>query len=101
LNGDLETPNFDYQKNRNQNYNYFTTDLVYTWQFAQGSFINVVWKNIGENFRRDFERNYFDNLNNTAKGNNYNNSTQFNSLSLRVIYFLDYLTVKNRQRKKA
>jgi hypothetical protein len=74
--------------------------MVYTWQFAQGSFINVVWKNIGENFYRDFEKNYFDNLGNTMNGNNYNNLTHFNSVSVRVIYFLDYLTAKNKLKKK-
>lgn len=100
LKGDLETPNFSYNNNRNQNYNYLSTDLVYTWQFAQGSFINIAWKNIGENFYRDFEKNYFDNLGNTFNGNNHNNLTHFNSVSIRVIYFLDYLTAKNKWKKK-
>ncbi len=100
LQGNLETPNFNYNNNRNQNYNYLTTDLVYTWQFAQGSFINIVWKKVGENFHRSFEDNYFKNLANTAQKSDYNNSTQFNSLSLRVIYFLDYLTAKNKHLKK-
>lgn len=100
LQGNLETPNFDYHNNVNQNYNYLSTHLVYTWQFAQGSFINIVWKSIGENFYRDFEKNYFDNLGNTFKKDDYNNLTHFNSLSLRVIYFLDYLTIKNRHHKK-
>ena len=92
--GDLVTPTTPYTKNRNQNYNYFTVDMVYTWQFAQGSFINVVWKDIGENFSRNFERNYFKNASNTISGN------QFNSLSLRVIYFLDYLTLKQKKGKR-
>jgi hypothetical protein len=92
--GDLVAPSGAYTKNRNQNYNYFTVDMVYTWQFAQGSFINVVWKDIGENFSRTFEKDYFKNATNTISGD------QFTSLSLRVIYFLDYLTFKNRIKKK-
>ena len=92
--GDLVKPAFAYQENRNQNYNYLTVDMVYTWQFAQGSFFNIVWKDIGEDFTRTFERNYFKNAGNTVSGQ------QFNSLSLRVIYFLDYLTIKNRKRHK-
>jgi hypothetical protein len=92
--GDLVAPSSPYNKNRNQNYNYFTVDMVYTWQFAQGSFINVVWKDIGENFSRHFERNYFKNASNTISGK------QFTSLSLRVIYFLDYLSLKNLKKKK-
>ncbi|MEO6730499.1 MAG: DUF5916 domain-containing protein [Ferruginibacter sp.] len=94
VSGDLVKPNFIYDKNRNQNYNYFTVDMVYTWQFAQGSFFNIVWKDIGEDFTRSFERNYFKNAGKIASGQ------QFNSLSLRVIYFLDYLTFKNRKRDK-
>ena len=68
--------------------------MVYNWQFAQGSFFSIVWKDIGESFNREFEKNYTKNLGNTLSGD------QFNSLSVRVIYFLDYLTV-NRKLKKA
>lgn len=92
--GDLITPSSAYSKNRNQNYNYFTVDMVYTWQFAQGSFINIVWKDIGENFSRTFEKDYFKNASKTISGD------QFTSLSFRVIYFLDYLTLKKRMKKK-
>jgi hypothetical protein len=63
---------------------------VYTWQFAQGSFITVVWKDISENFSRSFEKGYFKNVANTI------NLPQFSSLSVRVIYFLDYLTVRKK-----
>ena len=34
-----------YIQNENQNVNFFNVDMVYTWQFAPGSFLNVVWKN--------------------------------------------------------
>jgi hypothetical protein len=92
--GDLVAPSVNYTKNRNQNYNYLTMDMVYTWQFAQGSFINVVWKDIGESFSRTQEKNYFKNAAKTISGN------QFTSFSLRVIYFLDYVTFKSKMRKK-
>jgi hypothetical protein len=91
--GDMITPSVPFTKNVNQNYNYLSADLVYTWQFAQGSFINVVWKNIGESFNRDFEKNYFSNLDKTISG------PQANSFSIRVIYFLDYLTAKKQLTK--
>jgi len=29
----------------NKNVNFFNIDMVYTWQFAPGSFLNIVWKN--------------------------------------------------------
>jgi Domain of unknown function (DUF5916) len=91
--GDLKTPEVAFTKNVKQNYNYLSVDMVYNWQFAQGSFLTVVWKDIGESFNRQFEKNYMKNLGNTIEGD------QFNSISLRVIYFLDYLTIKNRKRK--
>ncbi len=91
--GKLVTPDRPYTGNRNQNYNYLSVDMVYTWQFAQGSFFNIVWKDIGESFTRSFEKNYFKNAQQCASG------PQFNSLSLRLIYFLDYLTLKNKNKK--
>ena len=71
-----------------------SADMIYTWQFAQGSFINLAWKGIGERDNKDFEPNYVKNLSNTIKGD------QFNSLSVKVIYFLDYLTVRNKLKAK-
>ncbi len=92
--GYLKTPNSPFTKNVNQNYNYFTVDMVYTWQFAQGSFVYVVWKDISESFSRNFESNYFTNLDKTLS------NPQSNSISIRVIYFLDYLTARKQLLKK-
>ncbi len=89
--GPLTSP---FTQNVNQNYNFFSVDMLYTWQFAQGSFINIAWKDIAETFSRDFEKNYFRNLGKTTGG------PQSNSISIRVIYFLDYLTAKNKLHKK-
>ncbi|HMO61903.1 MAG TPA: DUF5916 domain-containing protein [Ferruginibacter sp.] len=92
--GDLKTPTTAFTRNVRQNYNFFSMDMVYTWQFAQGSFINIVWKDIAEDFNREFEKNYFSNFSRIING------PQFSSFSLRVIYFLDYLTVKNKIRQR-
>lgn len=92
--GKLSTPSVPFTENVNQNYNFLSTDLVYTWQFAQGSFINLVWKDISESFNREFERNYLNNFDKTISG------PQSNSFSVRVIYFLDYLTAKSSLKKK-
>ncbi len=84
----------DYTSRANYNVNYFNIDMVYTWQFALGSFINVVWKNsIGSQDLRVNDP-YFKNLSNTLS------APQLNSLSVRVIYFLDYLTLKRANPKK-
>jgi len=91
--GKLQTPTSQFTQNVKQNYNYLSVDMVYNWQFAQGSFLSIVWKDIAESFNREFEKNYVKNLGNTINGD------QFNSLSLRVIYFLDYLTVKRKTKR--
>jgi hypothetical protein len=91
--GNLQTPANPFTQNVNQNYNYLSVDMVYNWQFAQGSFFSIVWKDIGETFNQQFEKNYVSNLGKTING------SQYNSLSVRVIYFLDYLTMKRKLKR--
>lgn len=74
----------------NYNVNYFNVDMVYTWQFALGSFINLVWKNSINTFDQNVGDAYFTNFGHTMR------APQLNSLSLRVIYFLDYLSLKKK-----
>lgn len=93
LKGGLQ-PDATYTANRNQNYNYLSADLLYNWQFAQGSFISLAWKDIGSAFSRSFEKNYYKNLGNIVSGN------QFTSFSLRIIYFLDYVTFRNKMKSR-
>jgi uncharacterized protein YbcV (DUF1398 family) len=85
--------NVSFTGNANQNYNTFTIDAVYTWQFAPGSFINVVWKNNATTFDGITSYGYFKNFDNTIS------SPQNNNLSIKVIYFLDYLDLKKRKAK--
>ncbi|MDP9230126.1 MAG: carbohydrate binding family 9 domain-containing protein [Bacteroidota bacterium] len=92
-NGDLEKNNI-FNDNVNQNVNFFNIDMTYTWEFAPGSFINIVWKNAVFDFKDQVERSYFKNFNNTIEAD------QNNNLSLKVIYFLDYLQLKNHKKKK-
>jgi hypothetical protein len=73
----------------NQNVNFFNIDMVYTWQFAPGSFLNIVWKNATQDFSSNVEKKYFRNFGNTINKDNNNN------LSIKVIYFFDYLKMKN------
>jgi hypothetical protein len=72
----------------NENRSSFNIDLVYTWQFAPGSEISVVWKNAIW-FQDDIvDRDYFSSLNDTW------NSPQNNSFSIKILYYLDYLYLK-------
>lgn len=85
--GRLEPVN-DYTENADQNVNFFNVDMVYTWQFAPGSFLNVVWKDAAFTSEDRLESKYFRNLNGIL--DTFHN----NNLSLKVIYFLDYLQLK-------
>ncbi|HJS54542.1 MAG TPA: DUF5916 domain-containing protein, partial [Chitinophagaceae bacterium] len=86
-------PNSSYTTNKDQNANFFNVDMVYTWQFAPGSFINVVWKNAVYDYTNVVEKSYFKNLGNTMEAD------QNNNISLKVIYFLDYLQLKKKKIK--
>ena len=74
--------------NPNSNVNYFNIDMVYTWQFSQGSFINLVWKDAASTFSNNVHDRYFKNFGNTWS------ESQANSFSFRIIYYLDYLTLR-------
>ncbi|HUQ96414.1 MAG TPA: DUF5916 domain-containing protein, partial [Chitinophagaceae bacterium] len=78
----------------NQNYNAFNIDAVYTLQFAPGSFINIVWKNSVETFDQlSKQYRYFKNFNKTME------APQNNNLSIKVLYYLDYLDLKKGRKK--
>jgi hypothetical protein len=86
-NGELQE-NSNYNTNHDFNYNAFNIDLIYSWNFAPGSFLKVMWKNnILES--RGVENNsfngFFDNLKNTFQSDAMNNS-----ISIKISYYLDY-----------
>lgn len=92
-NGELQKNNV-FNENVNQNVNYFNVDMVYTWQFAPGSFLNIVWKDAGFTYHDLVERNYFKNFTKTV------DADQNNNVSIKVIYFLDYLKLRKWMNKK-
>ena len=91
--GGLETPVAGYERNRDNTFNAFNIDAVYSWWFAPGSQVSIVWKNAGSSF---FQANqatplYFDNLSNTI------NTPHNNNVSIKVLYYLDYLALRPRR----
>ena len=74
--------------NADQNANFFNIDMVYTWQFAPGSFLNLVWKDAATDFRNQVTDGYAKNLGDVLSAD------QNNNISLKVIYFLDYLQIR-------
>lgn len=82
--------NTNYNKNDNQNLNIFNIDMVYTWEFAPGSFLNIVWKNSIYSGDQQINESYFKNFNHTVS------APQDNNISLKVIYYLDALTFRKK-----
>jgi hypothetical protein len=79
-----------------RNINFFNIDAIYTVQFAPGSFINIVWKNAIFNTDEDVRTKYLRNFTRTIE------APQNNNLSIKVLYFLDYLDIKKwRSKRKA
>jgi hypothetical protein len=83
----------DTHSNPNINYNFFTIDLLYSWEFAQGSFLNIAWKNLGEEASSLVNEKYYRNFSNTIS------TPHANNLSVKIIYYLDYLDIKKKFRK--
>jgi hypothetical protein len=79
----------DGEANHDNNFNAFNMNMTYSWQIAPGSFVSAVWIQGITNESKDIGIGYSENLENTLQ------SPQFNSFSIRLTYFLDYLTIKN------
>ncbi|MGV3539191.1 MAG: DUF5916 domain-containing protein [Rufibacter sp.] len=71
-----------------RNFNAFNIDLVYSWRFAPGSEVSVVWKNAIYDSLIPDQNNYFMNLRNTLQ------AKQLNSFSVKILYYLDYQEIK-------
>ena len=82
--------NTTYNQNNNQNLNIFNIDMVYTWQFAPGSFVNIVWKNSIYSGNQAIADSYFKNFKNTVS------ASQNNNVSIKVIYYLDALNFRKK-----
>jgi len=81
-NGSL-TDNSIYTQNMDQNYNAFTVDMIFRWIFALGSELSLAWKTATYSNENIIEHNYW---------NNFQKSwfNQGNSLSLKILYYIDY-----------
>jgi hypothetical protein len=72
--------NYDYDFT----FNAFNIDFVYSWQFSPGSSINLIWKTGIHTEALPINMSYLQNFRQTI------NSDQMNSITLKVIYYLDY-----------
>lgn len=82
-----------YNENHNYDFNTFTIDLIYTWQFAPGSFLSIAYKNNIEYELNQLQKKYFSNLESLM------GQPQQNRFSIKLLYYFDALYLKKLQKK--
>lgn len=95
-NGHLTPSNYDGldangESLHNTNFNAFNVDMVYRWVFAPGSEIRMVYKTSLLALNNNISATYSENLNKTFE------EPQAQSLSLKVLYYIDYLSLKKKK----
>ena len=82
----------NYAQDHDINFNAFNVDFMFSWNFAPGSYMNIMWKN--QIFSNEIIHYYTkmpsfnENLSNLFKND------QTNSISLRLIYYFDWQYLK-------
>ena len=84
---DDNTPKHD------RNFNAFNIDMDYNWQFKPGSEIRVIWKRQIGTDDNNSELGFVDNLSNVMGAPN------FDTITIRMVYFIDYLNIKKLFKK--
>lgn len=84
--------NSTYNYNNNFNVNIFNVDAAFNWQFAPGSNMSIVYKNAIETYSPYITKNYGQDFSTTL------DSPQLNSLSVRILYYLDYNSVFHKKK---
>ncbi len=94
LNANGMVEDYGYSGNADLSFNAFNVDLVYTWQFFPGSELSVVWKNAVYTSGQFLYGSYLEDVNHVF------DSPQSNSLSLKLIWYIDagkYLKGKTKK----
>lgn len=80
----------DYDVFNNLSFNFFNIDMIYRWRFAPGSDIFFIWKNSINDVSSSDDLIQYDYRKGTSRLGEF---PQSNSFSLKVVYFLDYLSL--------
>ncbi|KFF06725.1 DUF5916 domain-containing protein [Flavobacterium reichenbachii] len=86
----------EYTTNKNSSFYSWNADLSYSWWFAPGSQLSVLYRNSASNFERIIDKDF----KNTVTGL-LNNDALKHIFSISVKYFIDYNGVKNKFGKRA
>lgn len=81
--------NYSSKNDPNANFNIWNLDLSYNWRFAPGSEAILLYRNSIFNLDSQSELDYFESLTNLFE------EPVRQNLSLRIVYFVDYNSVKN------
>ncbi len=84
------TPVDTYDKNKDINYNVWNMDVGYSWEFAPGSNLSFLYRNSLLNFNQDAKIDFNTNFNNLME------QPGQNTFILKMTYYIDYNTVKNK-----
>ncbi|HEY4798046.1 MAG TPA: DUF5916 domain-containing protein, partial [Bacteroidia bacterium] len=76
----------------NYSYNTFNVDAVFSWVFAPGSLLTLVYKNAIEKNDVIIPKSYSTDFSDMLQ------SPQTNSISLKLLYYLDYQDIKKRKK---
>lgn len=77
----------DHTSDNDVNFNAFNIDMNLRWEFAPGSELSLAWKNAIYASNKDVGVSFGKNLNETLQAD------QANSLSLKLLYYIDYNTL--------
>ena len=78
----------------NTSYNAFTIDVSYTWVFLPGSQLRLVYKNNIFHSANTLDQNYFSTFNDLF------DQERINSISLKVLFFIDALYFRNKNKNR-
>ena len=97
--GDLDPEGYiirddSFTGNSDFNFNAFNTDLIFGWQFAPGSFLNIVYKNALQRDEQNIQTSYFENLGSVL------GEGQRNTITMKVVYFFDTVSTYKKLFKK-
>jgi hypothetical protein len=93
LSGYLEP--YEYNGDYSFTVNYFNIDLGYSWNFAPGSYLNIVYKNaVYTNNKGIVEHHYLRNWDAILE------APANNSISVKLIYYIDYESIRKNTRRK-
>ncbi len=84
----------NYTNSHDVNFNAFNIDMVFFWQFAPGSELNITYKNAVLKREAVINYDYYYNFRGSL------DSPQNNSITIKVLYYIDYLTIRKALRRK-